>query len=668
MKAPITIASLQRMRNWQGPCRVVIDRVMPAVDGGLFAVKRVQGDTLNVQAHIISDGHDTVRSVLQYRKSGERAWNEVAFKELSNDEWTVSVPFYEIGFHEYRVAAWVDHFIFWYEGFQKKLHEGQDMSVELLIGANLLEGSVKRAKGEDRAKLKGFWDTLRSDETPLGARIELACSPVLYELCCRYPDRSRQTCSEAFPLLVERERAVNSSWYEFFPRSCSSVSGQHASFRDAEARLPGIEKMGFNIVYLPPIHPIGHTFRKGKNNALEAAPEDVGSPWAIGSEEGGHKSIHSQLGTFDDFDHFHKRVHELGMELALDIAFQCSPDHPYVKEHPQWFNWRPDGTVQYAENPPKKYQDILPFNFETEDWEALWKELKSVFDFWIERGVKIFRVDNPHTKPLEFWHWCITSIKMEHPEVLFLAEAFTRPKKKYRLAKAGFTQGYTYFTWRNNARDMREYVEELAHGEVSDYFQPNFWPNTPDILHDDIVYGGRPCSIARLVMAATLSSSWGMYGPAFELIDREPFPGKEEYNNNEKYQLKDWDWDAPGNIKSIIARMNWIRGANPALHRLKNILFCGSNNSSLLAYVKHTDDYSNMVLVVVTFDYRNVQGGNIFLPLQDLGLSEDHYYRVEDMLPENAGPDADCNYVWKGGRNYVELSPQKVAHVFRIVR
>ncbi|MFA5256639.1 MAG: alpha-1,4-glucan--maltose-1-phosphate maltosyltransferase, partial [Opitutales bacterium] len=399
--------------------------------------------------------------------------------------------------------------------------------------------------------------------------------------------------------------------------------------------------------------------------ALQAASDDPGSPWAIGSSDGGHKSVNPELGTIEDFRAFAAKVRELGMEISIDIAFQCSPDHPYVKEHPQWFNWRPDGTVQYAENPPKKYQDILPFNFETEDWQGLWTELKSIFEFWSEQGVKIFRVDNPHTKAMDFWRWCLTSLKTEQPDLIFLAEAFTRPKRMYRLAQSGFTQSYTYFTWRNGRDELREYIEEITAGEVAEFFWPNFWPNTPDILHEYIQMGRRNGSIARMVLAGTLSSNWGIYGPAFELFESEPFPGKEEYNHNEKYEIKNWDWDKPGNLKALVARFNHIRNTNPALQRTRNVAFAETDNANLIAYVKKTPDLSNIIITVVNLDYSATQSGWIELPLWQMGLSDHESYVVRDLFSQTL-PDGEFeSYVWTGRRNFVSLRPgSKQAHIF----
>jgi starch synthase (maltosyl-transferring) len=656
---------MKSVLEYSGPARVVVDHVSPAVGGGAFPIKSRVGEPLHVEAHVIADGHDHLDVVLAWRREGNRRWDEVPMRDLGNDEFAgVFVPG-EIGFHEYRVIGWADAFRNWHIGFVKKSDAGDPkIGVELEIGAQLVADAAERAKGEDQLTLQGWARFLGDHSRDLMQKVALARTTEFYEKVRTYPDRSLQTVGTTCRLLVEREKAFFSSWYEFFPRSCADDVHRHGTFRDAVKRFPEIARMGFDVVYFPPIHPIGRKFRKGRNNSLEATDDDVGSPWAIGSEEGGHKSIHPQLGTMDDFQFLVGEAKSHGLEVALDIAFQCAPDHPYVKEHPQWFKWRPDGTVQYAENPPKKYQDILPFDFETEDWKALWVELKSIFDFWIEAGVSIFRVDNPHTKPMEFWRWCITELKRAHPEVIFLAEAFTRPKRKYRLAKAGFTQGYTYFTWRNHPDEVRAYMEELARSEVSHYFLPNFWPNTPDILHEDLQKGNRATFMGRYILAATLSSNIGIYGPAFELMEHEPFPGKEEYNHNEKYEIKHWDWDRPGNLKNDIARVNRIRHAHPALKRVSNIRFVETDNPRVLAYVKQTGDRKDQLLVIVNFDWHHQQSGHVSLPLHEMGIGSDRAFKVVDLYDPTLPA-----YNWRGARNYFSLDPVKSpAHIFQIQR
>jgi starch synthase (maltosyl-transferring) len=656
---------MKSVLEYSGPARVVIDHVSPAVGGGAFPVKIRVSESFHVEAHVIADGHDHLDVVLAWRREGSRRWSEVPMRDLGNDEFSGEFAPGNIGFHEYRVIGWADTFRNWHIGFVKKSDAGDPkIGVELEIGAQLVADAAERAKGEDQLTLQGWARFMGDHSRDLMQKVELARTAEFYGKVRSYPDRSLQTVGATCRLLVERDKAYFSSWYEFFPRSCADDVNRHGTFRDAVTRFPEIARMGFNVVYFPPIHPIGRTFRKGRNNSLEASSDDVGSPWAIGSDEGGHKSIHPQLGTMDDFQYLIQEAESHGLEVALDIAFQCAPDHPYVKEHPQWFKWRPDGTVQYAENPPKKYQDILPFDFETDDWKTLWIELKSIFDFWIEAGVSIFRVDNPHTKPMEFWRWCITELKRAHPEVIFLAEAFTRPKRKYRLAKAGFTQGYTYFTWRNHPDEIRAYMEELAHSEVSHFFLPNFWPNTPDILHEDLQKGNRATFMGRYILAATLSSNIGIYGPAFELMEHEPFPGKEEYNHNEKYEIKHWDWDRPGNLKNDIARVNRIRNAHPAMRDITNIRFVDSDNPRVLAYIKQTADRKDQLLVIVNFDWHHQQSGHVSLPLHEMGIGSDRAFKVVDLYDPTLS-----TYTWRGSRNYFSLDPSKSpAHIFFIER
>jgi starch synthase (maltosyl-transferring) len=610
---------------------------------------------------VIADGHDHLDVVLAIRLQGAKKWTEVALQDIGNDEFAGSFTPESIGLYEYRVTGWADPFRNWHIGFVKKSDSGDSkIGVELDIGAALVEEAAKRAKGKVAKQLKEWAGFLGDHSRDLLQKVSLARSSEFFNTVRQYPDRSRETSSTTCQLLVEREKAYFSTWYEFFPRSCANDETRHGTFKDATGRFAEVARMGFDVVYFPPIHPIGRVFRKGRNNALEAAEGDVGSPWAIGAKEGGHKSLHPELGTMKDFKDLIAEAGKHGLEVAMDIAFQCAPDHPYVESHPQWFKWRPDGTVQYAENPPKKYQDILPFDFETDDWKALWIELKSIFDFWIDAGVKIFRVDNPHTKPMEFWRWCIMELKREHPEVLFLAEAFTRPKRKYRLAKAGFTQGYTYFTWRNHPEEIRTYLHELTQTEVKDYFIPNFWPNTPDILHEDLQVGNRATFMGRYILAATLTSNTGIYGPAFELMEHEPFPGKEEYNHNEKYELKNWDWDRPGNLKNDIARVNQMRKAHPALQRTNNIRFIETDNEKILAFLKQTPDRKDQILVVVNFDWHHPQMGHLSLPLAEMGIGPDKAFKVRDLYDP-----ARSEFSWRGTRNFVHLDPRRSpAHIF----
>jgi len=509
--------------------------------------------------------------------------------------------------------------------------------------------------------------------------ISVALGQEISELMGRNPQRDFSTRYEKeLEVVVDRKQALFSSWYERFPRSCSPDAGRTGTLKDCEDLLPEIAKLGFDVFYLTPIHPISRTNRKGKNNSPEALADDAGSPWAIGSDEGGHKAIHPQLGTLEDFERLVTRAREYGIEIAIDLAFQCGPDHPYIKQHPEWFKWRPDGTIQHAENPPKKYEDIVPLDFETEKWLSLWEELKSVVLFWIEKGVRIFRVDNPHTKTFSFWEWLIREIKRDYPEVILLAEAFTRPKLMYRLSKIGFTQSYTYFTWRNTREELTGYLLELTQTELKEYFRPNFWPNTPDILPEYLQYGGRPAFITRLILAATLSSSYGVYEPAFELCVNEAMPGKEvapaseEYLNSEKYEIKYWGdiqtgqgaADAPSaqpeSLRNYLRRINKIRKENPALQSTMNLRFYEVDNEYLLFYGKATEDLSNIILVVVNLDPCHTQSGWVKVPIDKFGISTDQPYLVHDLISE-------VKYIWYGEKNYVELNPGHLpAHIFRI--
>lgn len=654
---------MKSLASYSGRNRVVIDAMFPTLDRGEFPIKRRIGDAVQVEAHVLADGHAHLDVILSYQRVGGD-WHEVPMRDMGNDVFHGSFLPGDIGIHAFRVIGWVDAFRNWHIGFVKKVGAGDpELAVELRIGAVLVEAAASRAPKTEAGQLIGWARFLEDSGRDIGQRIQLASSAEFYALVSAYPDRSLQTIGFTQEVWVEREAAYFSTWYEYFPRSCGA-EGRHGTFADAAKRLPEIARMGFNVVYFPPIHPIGQTFRKGKNNALVAAEGDVGSPWAIGSEEGGHRDIHAALGTLENFKAFAREASEHGLEVALDIAFQCSPDHPYVKRHPEWFQWRPDGSVQFAENPPKKYQDILPLYFETEDWKALWTELKAVFDYWIGVGVRVFRVDNPHTKPMEFWRWCLREIKLAHPEVIFLSEAFTRPKRKYRLAKAGFTQGYTYFTWRNHPGEMRAYLEELTREPVNQYFLPNFWPNTPDILHEDLQKGNRATFLGRYVLAATLSGNLGIYGPAYELMEREPFPGKEEYNHNEKYELKAWDWDRPGNLKNEIARVNAIRQSHPALQTMTGLRFVETDNGRILAYLRMSPDAADLILVIVNFDWHYAQSGFVELPLYALGLGPDKAFTVKDLFDPS-----ESSYEWRGPRNFFKLDPNKApAHIFQIIR
>ena len=646
----------------EGRVRAVIEGVWPQVDGGRYAIKRIVGDRVAVEADCYAEGHDLVACVLRFRRDDEERWEEVAMTALGNDRWRGEFTVTAVGRYRYTLSAWVDPFRSWRADFSRRL-DPEDMRVAARVGADLAAAAAARARGEDRRQLDGFAERLGA-ALEIDALRQIALDEHLAAAAQRYPDRRFETIYPVeFPLQVDRARAGFSSWYELFPRSTSPREGAHGSFADCAERLSYVATRGFDVVYLPPIHPIGRERRKGPNNTLVAGPSDPGSPWAIGAAEGGHKALHPELGTVDDFRRLVARARSLGLEVALDIAFQCAPDHPYVREHPEWFRHRPDGSVQYAENPPKRYQDIYPFNFEGEAWQALWDELLSVFTHWIGEGVRIFRVDNPHTKPFAFWEWAIARIQREHPDVIFLSEAFTRPKVMHRLAKLGFTQSYTYFTWRNTKQELVEYFTELTRGPGREYFRPNCWPNTPDILPEALQVGGRAAFIARLLLAATLCPNYGIYGPAFELLEHSPIqPGSEEYADSEKYALRDWDLARPDTLAPMIARINAVRGENSALQRAGALVFCDADNDALIAYARIDAERDNAILVVVNLDPHHTQSGWVVVDLALLGVEADRPYQVHDLL-------TDARYLWHGPRNFVLLDPARLpAHVFRVRR
>ncbi len=643
---------------------MVIEGVSPEVDGGRFPAKRTVGDQVNVEADIFTDGHDSLSAVLLYRREEANEWIERPMRALVNDRWSGEFPVSELGRYTFTIHAWVDHWETWRRDLQKRIDAASDTPVDYLIGADLIEEAAGRANTADAGWLKRQAEALRANGDDLIRRRADAVSAALNETMGRYPDRQFATALDRnLVIVVDPVRARFSSWYEIFPRSTAPDGDRHGTFADCEARLPYIAEMGFDVVYLPPIHPIGQTFRKGPNNSVNPKPGDLGSPWAIGAAEGGHKAIHPELGTFDDFHRLVKRASDLGMQVALDIAFQVSPDHPYVKEHEEWFRKRPDGTIQYAENPPKKYQDIYPFNFETSSWPELWNELKSIFTFWMEHGVRIFRVDNPHTKTFAFWEWVITEIKREHPDALFLSEAFTRPKIMYRLAKLGFSQSYTYFPWRNAKYELIEYMTELTKTPVREFFRPNHWPNTPDILTEFLQMGSRAAFLIRFLLASTLGANYGIYGPVFELMESRPLrPGSEEYLDSEKYQIREWDLNRPGSLREFIALVNRVRHENTALQSDWLLDFHPVNNDQLLCFSKRSPDEANLIVVVINLDPYHVQSGIVELPLDRLQIEEDRPYQANDLL-------TGARYVWAGRRNYVELNPASVpGHILRIRR
>jgi starch synthase (maltosyl-transferring) len=638
-----------------GGRRVAIEAISPEVEAGRFPAKRSLGDKVAIEADVFADGHDAVACVIRYRHQSEVAWTEVPMVTLGNDRWRGEVIVSQLGRYLYTVQGWVDRFQTWRLQLAKRVAAGQDVGQELKVGAQLVEAAAKRAQGVDAALLTKYAEALARGTATIGKDV--------IDLMDRYPDRSEAvTYPRELEMLVDPERARFSAWYELFPRSAGEP-GRHGTFRDVEKRLPYIAGMGFDVLYLPPIHPIGRTNRKGANNIIKASPGEPGSPWAIGSEDGGHKSIAPELGTLDEFRHLLGAAKEKGLDVALDIAFQCSPDHPYVREHPEWFRHRPDGSIQYAENPPKKYEDIVPFDFECEAWSELWAELLSIITYWIDQGVHVFRIDNPHTKPFPFWEWLIGEVKRGNPDVIFLAEAFTRPRVMYRLAKCGFTQSYTYFTWRHTAWEITQYFTELTQSPTSDFFRPNLWANTPDILTEFLQTGGRPAFAARLVLAATLGANYGIYGPAFELIEaRAKEPGSEEYLDSEKYQLRSWNIDSPDSLREMITLVNEIRHENVALQSDRGLRFHTTENESLLAYTKSTTDLADVVLTVVNLDPHHTQAGMVTLPLKDLGLDTDKSYQAHELL-------SGARYMWNGPRNYVEINPHAApAQIFRFRR
>lgn len=629
------------------------------MDSGRFPAKRKLGDRVAVEADVFADGHDALSCVIRYRHESAASWQEAPMSLLENDRWRGEFTVGELGRYLYTVQGWVDPFQTWARQFVKRVQAGQDVALELETGARIVDAAASRATDGDATGLLAHAASLRRS---IGG-----ATPVLDEdladLMHRHADRRfAVTLPRELEVLVDTKHAGFSSWYELFPRSAGEP-GRHGTFADVERRLPYVAGLGFDVLYLPPIHPIGRSHRKGANNSVRAAPGEPGSPWAIGSEEGGHKAVHPELGTLEDFRHLVRVAHEHGLTVALDLAYQCSPDHPYTREHPEWFKHRPDGSIQFAENPPKKYEDILPFDFDSDGWRELWDELLSIVTFWIAQGVSIFRVDNPHTKPFAFWEWLIGEVKKQNPEVIFLAEAFTRPKVMYRLAKLGFSQSYTYFAWRNTAWELRTYFTELAQAPVSDFFRPNLWPNTPDILTEYLQSGGRPAFAARLLLAATLSASYGIYGPAFELCEsRAKEPGSEEYLDSEKYQLRSWDFDNPDSLSGLITVVNRIRRENPALQSDRGLRFHPTENDQLLAYTKSTSDLADVVLTVVNLDPRHTQSGMVTLPLDALGLDGDRSYQAHELL-------SGARYLWNGPRNFVEINPHAIpAQIFRFRR
>lgn len=642
-----------------GQSRTVIENIYPQLDQGSFPIKRVPFEEVKVSADIFGDGHDHINAAVQYQFEGEKTWKEVRMQHTGNDRWECAFHVDHVGFYTYRVVSWLDVCETWLDGFYKKAKAGDLLELEIRIGTELLKEMLKSTKGDNKKWLQNTINTLENTSKYNDA-VVLILSDEFKHIINKHPIRSFETVSKELKVMVEINKALFSSWYEFFPRSASPEVGRTGTFNDCKGLMPMISQMGFDVVYFPPIHPVGVAFRKGKNNSTTAKPGEPGSPWAIGSKFGGHKDINPELGTMQEFEELVGVAKENGIDIALDLAYQCSPEHPYVKEHPQWFKWRPDGTVQYAENPPKKYQDVLPIYFENEDWQNLWLELKSVVSFWISKGVNIFRVDNPHTKPYHFWEWLLAEFKREAPDVIFLSEAFTRPKITARLSKVGFQQAYTYFVWRQTKAELIEYMTELTQTEWREHFRPNFWPNTPDILPIYIQHTEFAHSAVRFVLAATLSSNYGLYGPVYEMLENEPVPGKEEYLNSEKYEARIWDWNSRTRFRDLMAKVNYIRKEHAAFQNTFNIQFIEIGNDKLLAYLKITPDQKSKFLVIVNLDPENAQSGYVQFPMLQFGLREGISVYLNDKMN-------DKHYTWQREWNYVELDPHlQVAHIFEL--
>lgn len=651
---------------------ITIEHVSPQIDAGRYAVKREVGDTMDVTCSIFKDGHDLIKAVILCRLADSDEWWETPMTEVNHGlaQWYGQLWFGTNARYIYTIEAWVDEYGTWLDGTTKKLEAGQDISLELVEGADMVRKTVERLKtikdvrDEDarKADLALLQDALkRFDEN----EDMYQCANILMgndvsEAMDRWPDREKATrYDRELEVYVDRERARFGAWYEMDVRSQGSVPGVHGTFKDAEARLPDIQAMGFDVVYMLPIHPIGYAHRKGKNNSLVCEPDDVGSPYAIGSAEGGHRSIHPQLGTMDDFRSFVAKTHELGMEVAMDFAIQCSPDHPWIKEHPEWFTFRPDGTIKYAENPPKKYQDIVNVNFYGEHSESLWLELRDTFLFWANEGVRIFRVDNPHTKSVPFWEWVIREVQNVYPDTLFLAEAFTRPPMMQMLAKVGFTQSYSYFAWRESKKDLEEYFTELTQTDEKEFMRPNLFPTTPDIMPMYLHDAPRSAFIIRFILAATLSPSYGMLN-GYELCENDGIPGREEFNNSEKYEIRTRDWNAEGNIKDVVAAINWIRGENYALQEYENLRFYTSENDNIIFYGKMTEDRSNMIFVALSLDPYHGQAGRIWFPTEEMNVAFGGRFHVEELL---SGREFDV----RGNELWINLYPAgNQAEIYRV--
>lgn len=638
--------------------RVVIENVNPQLQCGEFYIKRVVGDLVTVDADILPDGHDVMQAEILFKHEKAKQFSAIRMHPQGQDVYFGSFQVEKQGFYEYQIQAWVDNALNWQHGIVAKLEDGQHVKSELLDGVQYLDILSKKVTAKQKEKIKDWKNQFKTD-TQYEQATKLAVSEELHALFIKYPQRNLPNKSKKLLVYVDRKKANFSTWYEFFPRSAAEEPGKHGTFKDCERLLPRIAKMGFDTLYFPPIHPIGEKNRKGKNNTVDAKDGDSGVPWAIGSKHGGHKAIHSELGTEKDFKALIKKAKTHGIEIAMDIAFQAAPDHPYIEEHPEWFRKRPDGTIQYAENPPKKYQDIVNFNFETKAYKELWAELLSVVQHWVDSGVSVFRVDNPHTKPYFFWNWLISEVKKNHPDVLFLAEAFSRPKVMQQLAKQGFSQSYTYFTWRENKQEIIAYLVELTQSEMKEYYRPNFWPNTPDINPHHLQGANEAMHLIRYVLAATLSGNLGIYGPVFEYMVSEPLPEKEEYKDCEKYEIRHWDWTLENKLTHLISRINQIRKDHASLQQTNNIRFCHIENDYLIAFYKWNTEKTDETLIIINLDSHNTQQGHVQLPLGQMGIEQGQPFMVKDKITEN-------EFTWASEWNYVALNPGLPFHIFQV--
>jgi len=642
----------------QNQSRIVVENVAPQINDGNIFIKRVVDEIVNVTADVLVDGHDVIQASLIYKHESEKNWSETRMSPTFNDEFTASFQTTKQGFYAYKIEGWVDYALNWQHGIQRKIDDYQHVNSELLEGALLLENILEKVSEHDKNYLLHLIYILKNGEN-YNEAIKEAVSERLHAIFIQHPEKILTQSSQEYQVYVDRKKARFSTWYEFFPRSASEHEGVHGTFNDCHRLLPRVAQMGFDTLYFPPIHPIGEINRKGKNNTTVAQEGDVGSTWGIGSRFGGHKDTHPELGSLEDFKNLIAKATELGIEIAMDYALQAAPDHPWVKSHPNWFKWRPDGTVQYAENPPKKYQDILPIYWETTDYKNLWKECLDTLLYWIDAGIRVFRVDNPHTKPYYFWNWVISEVKKQHPDILFLAEAFTKPKIMQQLAKQGYTQSYTYFTWRESKYEIIEYLNELTQTKQKEFMRPNFWPNTPDINPFHLQGAPESRYLQRYALAATLSSNIGIYGPVFEQMISTPIPGKEEYYMSEKFQLCHYDWFKENKITALITKINHIRKQHESYQQTNNIQFLEIGNDQLIAFYKWNDAKTNETLTIISLDAYHSQSGSVQLPLSELKIQHGQKIEVEDLVTRNC-------YNWYHEWNYVELHPSLPFHIFKI--